>query len=246
MGDIEHLLRIALAEEGDAVSAVLVDERVELRGLDLTLTLSSTAVHPQTNVVSGEILATHRQLSTPLRFTAVGFGDDVTCAARSMAQQWFAVVFPVLHSAFADHVAENVSIAKITAVNEKRQRFGWRGHIGPVRVVFAGVPVPTEPDDGVVLHALKHEVTAVSAHRTTFWIDAFVARQGDGSVQSDCRLRNEYWPAAAEQLGAVAHELLPECSGFVSYRQFMLFQPTLPESTQSRGSWWRRFFRIYG
>lgn len=197
--------------------------------------------------MNAEVISTHERLAAPVRFTAVGFGDDAAAASHSAAEQWFDVVFPVLHNVFTTHKTENVTLGKISAVNERGERFNWRVHVGPIRILFSGMPEPARPNGGVFLHALRHEIAGVSAQRLAFWIDAFVARQADGSVQSDCRLLNEYWPEATDRLQAIASTLLPETSGFASYRQFMFFEPVASDATRAvLFDIWRWSRRLFG
>jgi len=221
---VEQYLLRALREAAADYRVAGETTTLLLAPLDVTLAVGAVDGPTENGVVSGEILASHPRLAAPIRFMAIGSGEDVASATRSAAAQWFDVVFPPLHSMFTNHGTEDASVAKVSAVCAG-ERFAWRVHLGRIRVLFSGTSEPAQPDDGVLLHALRHEVTGVCAHREVFWIDAFAARLGDRTIRTDCRLANECWPEGVERLRSVTPELLPETGGFVSYRQLMLFEP---------------------
>jgi hypothetical protein len=106
--------------------------------------------------------------------------------------------------------------------------------------------VPSEPEDVVFVKTLMHEITGQSAQRVPFWLDCYLARHADEKVHVDCRLLNEHWTEAEDRLRTSATEVVPASSGFVSYRQFVFFEPTAfePAFAGPKKSWLGRLFNI--
>ena len=90
------------------------------------------------------------------------------------------------------------------------------------------------------------------------WVESFTARYHDGKVDATCRLQNEDWDEWRNALLSWAISW-PTTPGFlVTFRQFLLMEPTPVEQLQSaqeltdtlgremrrRGApWWRRLGR---
>jgi Family of unknown function (DUF6348) len=219
-------------------------KNVSLPELDLTLSFDAGDKPRLKNVLAIDVIAQHDRFPEPIRFSAVGFGDDHEAAAASAAQQWFQVVYPVLDKLIAGHDDPAVETATIASVDRSSgQRFGWRVILGPVRVIVRG-DEPPAAGAGEILHAIKRQITGVSAQPEAFWVDAFVAIHDDGSVAADCRYRSEPWDEATERLGDVAVDLLPRRHVFRSWRQFLYFDPAAAEDVaQPAQPWWKRVFR---
>lgn len=217
-------------------------DRIYLPALDLTVSVAAVDAIEATNVLAVEVTAERPDLQPPIRFTAVGFGADFRASAVSAAEQWFEVVFPVVHSLYACHETANVGHGTIAARHlETGERFHWNITTGPVRVVVAGPSQPPAADDGKILRALSREITGVAVSTGPFWVDAYVAVQHDGNCVADCRLLNEPWPEAGERLREVAEDLFSSAGNdFVSWRQFMFFLPASAPATAAtpKKKWW--------
>lgn len=237
----ERLAFRAFSEMAAEYGGGAAGKNVALPELDLTLSFDASDKPRLKNVLAVDVITKHGRLPEPIRFSAVGFGDDNEAAATSAAQQWFQVVYPVLDKLIAQHDSAGVETATIASTDRSSgQRFAWRVILGPVRVIFRGGDPPAA-DAGVILHTLKHEITGVSNQEKPFWVDAFVAIHDDGSVAADCRYRNELWDDATVRLGDSAHKVLPRNDGFRSWRQFLYFDPApADESSAVRQPWWKR------
>ena len=237
---IKSLAFQGLSSEASQVAGEIEGKKIYLRTIGVTLSLGNVE-EPKGNVLGVEVIAKHAGLPEPIRFTAVGFGDNLEAAAISAAQQWFQVVFPVLHARSSDHPTTGVGVAKISARNRSSgERFEWRVFVGPVRVITEGAAEPESSPRGDIMHTLKHEITGVAASSRPFWLDAYVAVRADGTPLADCRLVNEAWPEATERLASAASDLLDTTGGFHSWRQFLYFDPVIVPDAIER-SWWRRF-----
>lgn len=242
-------LQALLAGAADYAGDEVDGKAVVFGALDLTVRLGDVGQPTENNVLGMAIIAEHEELPEPLYFQAVGYGDDLRESASVAVGQWFEVVFPVLHKLFADHETLNVETATMVATAQPSGRnHSWSIVLGPVRVIYFDDP-PEAPSAGILLRTLLNEVTDVATRPLPFWIDAFVAVQESGEVLSDCRLMNEPWAIGTARLKSEAPKIVQRGKGFVSYRQFLFFQPettrTLTEvpPLPSRPPWWKRIFR---
>ena len=239
----------ALRDEAALHSGGDREGRIELPKLSTGLSVGEVEVEAETSVVTAEIVAHHNDLRKPLAFVAVGSGDDVAEATRNAARQWFDVVYPVMHSLFADHPTDNVVAGNLSAVNSANEQFFWRVHLGPVRVVCAGkAAAPPMPESWAMLQAVLNAVTGIAGARSErFWVDAYAARQNDGTLMCECRLDNVRWDEGTAALADYASKLPVEGSFLISHRQFMFFEPQpAPSGSRTKPAkksrWWRRFF----
>jgi uncharacterized protein DUF6348 len=244
---VERLAFKSLSHEAAQVAGEIHAKRIYLPTIDVSLSLGIVHEPTKTNVLGIEILAEHKGLPKPIAFTAVGFGDDLEAASHSAAKQWFEVVFPVLHSLYAEHPTTEVTTAKISALNrETGKRFRWQVLLGPVRVVTGDQAESLSAPGGEIMETLKHEITGIAASSLPFWLNAFVAVHADGKSVADCRLMNEPWPEATERLSEAADDLLGATGYFHSWRQFFFFSPvpfTDSDSTKDQPSWWKKLTR---
>jgi hypothetical protein len=243
----------ALAEEATRFSGERLDDgTIELPPVEALIWPGSVSTSYGGNTLSIEIFADHEDLPEPIVFVAVGSGDDYRQSARLAAEQWFQVVFPVLHSAFADHETLNVKSGTMQAVNGKGERFDWIVHPGPIRVVAAGpegTPAPPEDPPTAMLEVLMNDVTGVAASTLPFWVDAYAALTIEGEELADCRLTNFAWEAGTKTIATYAAALELHGYRFMSQRQFILFIPktsrnlaVAPELTREKKPWWKKLF----
>ena len=207
-----------------------------------------------TGILTAEIFADHEDLPEPIVFMAVGNADDYREAATRACEQWFQVVFPVLHSAFADHETLNVKAGDMQVVDGKGRRYAWKVHSGPIRVLAAGQgPPPAEPEQTAMIQVLMNDITGVSTTTIPFWIDAYAASRSDKEVLADCRMTNVLWDAGTASLRTYAAQLRLDTFVFVSHRQFILLMPANAARLNLRPApapapvrrvpWWKRIFR---
>lgn len=88
---------------------------------------------------------------------------------------------PTAHSCFVDddHL--------LVEARDTGERYPWRVHVGPIISRAFGpdeaeAPLPAVPKD--IIRVLLSEVQALAAHRTLFWIEAYVVRFEDGRVDA--------------------------------------------------------------
>ena len=212
----------------------------------------STVNGAANGVLTAEIFADHEDLPEPIVFMAVGSGDDFRESATLACEQWFTVVFPVLHSAFADHETLNVNVGDMQAVDGKGRRYAWKLHSGPIRVLAAGEGPPlAEPEQTAMIKVLMNDITGVSATAIPFWIDAYAALRSDKEILTDCRLTNVLWNAGTASLRSYAAQLPLESYVFLSHRRFILMIPADAARHDLRAApapvpripWWKRILR---
>lgn len=80
---VEHLVFQCLAAKASAVSAEVRDRTIYLPTLGVTLSVGAVGEPTETNVIGVDLVAEHDGLPTPVRFTAVGFGDDLKASAEA-------------------------------------------------------------------------------------------------------------------------------------------------------------------
>ena len=180
---------------------------------------------------------------------AVGFGETAEKAFGEAAFQWATGVFTVIrhwlhpagHTCF---VADEYMVVR----DDSGRTFAWRVHLGPaISRVFGADRDLTNPgaDPHDVFRTLLDFIPAYATPGTVFWIEAYVVRYEDGSVESTCRLRNDKWPEGEDALTLwAATWTLPE-GVMLSVRQFLLFEPIEPNEVPKRSAarpWWKRLF----
>jgi hypothetical protein len=246
----EHLAFQAFVSEASRVSGERRDGKIYLQSVAVTLALHVPDTPTANGVVDVEVTAEHRGLPKPIHFTAVGFGENLEAAAKAAAEQWFQVVFPVLHSLYAEHETAEGSTATISAIRRPAgEQFQWRVIAGPVRVIAGDAREPATAPNGEILEALKHEITGVCAAAAPFWVNAYLAVHADGTPVGYCRLTNELWPEATSRLTASALELLGAGGEFHSWRQFLFFEPAAEhavpfERFPKERPWWKRIIGV--
>lgn len=246
----EHLAFQAFASEASRVSGERHDGKIHLPSVAVTLALHVPETPTADGVLDIEVTAEHRGLPKPIHFTAVGFGENIEAAAKAAAEQWFQVVFPVLHSLYADPETAGVSIATIPAVRRPAGgHFPWRVIAGPVRVISGDAGQPATAPTGEILETLEHELTGACTATVPFWVNAYLAVHADGTPVGYCRLTNELWPEATSRLTASALELLGASGEFHSWRQFLFFEPAAEravpfEPFRKERSWWKRIIGV--
>lgn len=176
-----------------------------------------------------------------IRVLAVGLGDTLEAAAADTGHQWAAGVLPVLISYLLDRPSAGVQrCPTIVGVEETGERFGWTVHLGPVTARVYGPPGAPDMDRGDLsavnaFRPIFEVLHPLAAHSQLMWIESFACRYPKGKVDATCRLRNEDWTEGRESLLEWA-ALWPDTGAFIlSKRQFLLLQPTPPESLQSTG-----------
>jgi hypothetical protein len=170
---------------------------------------------------------------------AIGYGDTDEAAARDAAYQWVIGVFPALlsYNSPQEHscLVERAEI--VVEVPETGQRYDWIVHIPPVLCrKFGNCDFEPEVDSNEVLGAISEAVSEFAGHDLLFWLECFVARFPDGSVDATCRHNNRDWPEGEKALLAWASGW-PDTEGcIVSKRQFLMFEPAPIDGLPSGGS----------
>ena len=172
----------------------------------------------------------------PVQTICTSVAASLPQAAREASDQWLDLVFPVMHSVFADHETTlGVKIGELRSVlTATGQVFEWRVHMGPLFTRYFG-------DDGdkpehKPTELLRHIVDAlagVSAHTEGFAVDLFVARDAQGRVTTDCRINNTPWQEASEALRVAPNSWPPSQATIVTKRQLLFFQPATPPALPS-------------
>ena len=253
MSDVlQEVARNALLAEASRFSGVkLEDGTIELPSIGTLVWPSSVNTTYGGNTLSIEIFADHEDLPEPIVFVAVGSGEDRRASARIACEQWFQVVCPALHSAFADHPTLNVKTGTMRAMNAKGEAFEWTVHPGPIRIVAAGregTPAPPEPEQTAIIQVLMNDITGVAASTLPFWVDAYAGLTAEQEALADCRLTNFRWEAGTETIAKYAAALDRRGYSFMSQRQFLLFMPKttrelrLAPGPQDRKPWWKKIF----
>jgi uncharacterized protein DUF6348 len=225
------------------------DGTVFIPPVEALLWVSTVNTSYGSSVLSLEIFADHEDLPEPIVFVAVGSGGDYRHSAGLACEQWFQVVFPVLHSAFAGHETLNVKTGKLHTQDGSGRTFEWITHPGPIRTLAAGEgSEPEEPKLTAMLQALMNDIAGVSASTIPFWIDAYAGLRDDGEALSDCRLTNMEWEAGTSTMAKYAAALDRHGYNFLSHRQFTLFMPVsaareplrIAPPPPERKPWWKR------
>jgi uncharacterized protein (DUF2267 family) len=192
-----------------------------------------------------------------IQVLAAGFGDTPVQAFAEAAFQWTTGVFttvrhwlqPEHHTCFAK------DFHMLVRSDDSREDFAWRVHVGPVlsRAWGDEKGAPSFDTNDVVSVLFDH-IHPNAAHRTLFWIEAYVVRYADGTVNSTCRLQNQEWNEGEEALKQWASTWRVAEGVMVSARQFLLFEPISPDALPSRNDlekalknktrapWWKRLF----
>jgi hypothetical protein len=247
---VEELTFNAVRDEAAKHSGCETDHQIVLPNLGVTLEVTGVDAQAESSVVTAEIIALHKELRSPIAFMAVGSAEHVAASAQAAAEQWFEVVYPVLHSLFADHPTNNVVAGKLAAVTSDGRQYFWRIHVGPMRAVYAGGHAPELPKETGMLEATLNAVTGRAGESAEpFWLDSYAAKKADGEVLAECRLNNAWWQQGTSSVAGYASKIELLDNFFVSHRQFMFFKPdfTLAAEMQvpevpAKRRWWSRLF----
>lgn len=261
-GSIDAANQLVVALDAIGLPCSISDEQVLLTSLGVKVVITDVDIQPGGAVVVYDL----RQLESSeagIRILAVGLGSDPTKALGEAAFQWVMGVLqpvqhwlkPTAHSCFVD------DFHLLVEARDTEERFPWRVHVGPIISRAFGpdadeAPLPAVPKD--IFRILLSEVQVRAAHRTLFWIEAYVVRFEDGRVDATCRFRNEDWSEGKIALAEWATTWNTTCAATVSVRQFLLFESIsmselpdrdhmidtlLGESERTRVPWWRRLLK---
>ncbi len=167
-------------------------------------------------------------VSTGLCVHSIGSGKTIEEASRGAANQWFAGVFPVLHSYSSDHDTDlGVKKAEFLVEDtETKRRYGWKAHLGQVIAIAYGEGYsPEEIDQLGLFQAIFNEISAVTAHESIMWLEMFAAQYPDGKVDATCILRNQKWEDGRIALLRYASQWPNQSKQLLSRRQFIILEP---------------------
>ena len=157
-----------------------------------------------------------------------GMGATLEEAAANAAHQWIAGVLPVIQTYLTHRDHPDVDQSQmIVAIEETSEQFGWSVHLGPIITrVFGDIEQPAELGKSEIFKRLFHVVHPFAAHTTLFWLECFAVRYPDGRIDATCRKHNEDWDEGQQALLVWASEWPVNRKGFISQRQFIIFEPT--------------------
>ena len=181
-----------------------------------------------------------------------GMGDTPEEAAANAAHQWIAGVLPVIYTYLTHRDHEDVEHSQmVVAIEETGEQFGWSVHLGPIVTrVFGDIAQPEELGKNEIFRRLFNVVHPFAAHTTLFWLECFAVRYPDGRIDATCRKHNDDWEEGKQALLLWAAEWPVNSNGFVSQRQFIIFEPTAVKDLPSgkelverlplpKKRWWR-------
>jgi hypothetical protein len=182
-----------------------------------------------------------------------GMGDTLEEAAANAAHQWITGVLPVVYSYLTHRDREDVGHSQmIVAIEDTGEQFGWSVHLGPIVTrVFGDLEQPEELGKSEIFKRIFNVVHPFAAHTTLFWLECFAVRYPDGRIDATCRKHNDDWEEGKQALLVWASEWPVREKGFVSQRQFIIFEPTAVKDLKSgeelarrlplpkKKPWWR-------
>ena len=181
-----------------------------------------------------------------------GMGETLEEAAANAAHQWVTGVLPVVYSYLTHRDHQDVEHSQmIVAIEETGEQFGWSVHLGPiVSRVFGNIEEPRELGKSEIFRRLFNVVHPFAAHTTLFWLECFAVRYPDGRIDATCRKHNDDWEEGKQALLLWAADWPVHEKGFVSQRQFIIFEPTAVKDLPSgrelaerlplpKKPWWR-------
>lgn len=192
-----------------------------------------------------------------IQVLAAGFADTPAQAFAEAAFQWTTGVFTTVRHWLqpAQHTCFTGDFHIVVRAEDPGEDFAWRVHLGPILSRNWGdddAALDVSTNDIVL--ALFDSIHPHAAHRTLFWIEAFVVRYPDGTLNSTCRLHNQEWEEGEAALKQWASTWRVADGVMVSARQFLLFEPISPDALPSRTDlenalkkearvpWWKRLF----
>lgn len=261
-GSWEAANQLAEALTATGLPCVIENEEVSLASLGVKVRIADVDIREAGVVVIYDL--SQLESSEPgIRVLAVGLGGDPIAALGQAAFQWIlGVLQPVQHWLQpTKHMCFVEDFHLLVRTQDTSEHFAWRVHVGPIISRAFGpdeseAPIPAEPKD--IFGALLRDVQSRAAHRTLFWVEAYVIRYGDGRLDSTCRFRNDDWPEGTAALIEWAQTWNLNCAASVSVRQFLLFEPVaaskLPDQKgmiaaleeyerNPAPSWWRRLLK---
>lgn len=170
-----------------------------------------------------------------LRVNSIGMGSDIKEASKVAAYQWFAGVFPVLHSYASQHDT-NMGVKKaefLVQDVETQKRFAWKVHLGQIiSIAYCKEenPPPDKIDQLDIFQSIFNEVSSVTATDKMIWLELFVSQFPDGKVDSTCLLRNRPWADGMQALLNYALNWENPLKCLLSRRQFVILEPISRES----------------
>jgi hypothetical protein len=213
---------------GVGLPASLAGDRVRLGIKDLSIRCLVLAAkdHGYTHaVLLGLELFLSRDHSHSIRETVVGLGQTPAEAMLQAVHVWMEGVFPPIRALYqpGSGAPDVRRFALVTHTLQTERSTHWEVIAGPVQAggehsdaLF--VQLDTSP---LFLFIQEPLAEVLSADRLQ-WLKIFLCRQMDSTVQGECKLNNDDWPAGLEVLSGFPWPAVP---GFLSLRQFIILRP---------------------
>ena len=254
---IEAAAEIRIALEALGVEAVHAGIVVEVPELAVRIRVTDATVNEAGAYAVYDVAPHDSGDRDGIQVLAAGFGDTPQQAFAETAFQWTTGVFTAVRHWLqpAKHTCFTSDFHMLVRDEDPGADFAWRVHLGPVLSRnWGGDDSALQIDTLDIMRALFDRVHPYAAHRDLFWIEAFVVRLADGTLNSTCRLRNGDWEEGEDALQQWASTWRVARDAMVSARQFLLFEPISPDALPSRkdledalkkktrAPWWKRLF----